>query len=96
MIMSKNYKIKEGYVLKEVGGKFLAVPVGSASLNFNAMITVNDSGILMWNLLSSGAGATIEDLTVALRAEYEVDESVASCDVEAFVKNLSDARILDE
>ncbi len=94
--MNKSYKIKEGYVLKEVGGKFLAVPVGSASLNFNAMITVNDSGILLWNLLSTGDGATMEDLTIALRAEYDVDEADASCDVAAFIKNLNDARILDE
>ena len=45
-------KIKDGFVLEEVGGDFLAVAVGDRATEFSAMVRLNGTGAFLWNLLS--------------------------------------------
>ena len=37
-------KIKEGYLLREVAGSNIVVPIGEGELNFSGVITLNDVG----------------------------------------------------
>ena len=68
-------KVKEGFVLRSVAGSNVVVPVGAASVDFNGMITLNDSGAFLWRELEKGAD--VDSLTAALLREYEVDEETA-------------------
>lgn len=80
-------KIKEGFLLREVAGKHVVVPVGS-DLDLNMMITLNGTGAFLWERLQQ---ETDEDgLVSALLAEYDVDEATARRSVQNFVKKLSD------
>ena len=82
-------KIKEGFVLRSIAGSSIVVPVGAASLDFNGMITLNESAAFLWKEMEKGA--EVEDLVKALLNEYEVDEDTArSCSI-SFVEKLKEA-----
>lgn len=40
-------KIKKGFVLRSVVGSRVVVPMGNEAINFNGMITLNETGLFM-------------------------------------------------
>lgn len=86
-------KVKEGFVLRSVAGSNVVVPVGAASMDFNGMITLNDSGAFLWRELEKGAD--VDSLTAALLREYEVDEETARKCAADFTEKLLDAGCLE-
>ncbi len=85
-------KLKDGFMLKEVAGSYIVIPVGQ--IDFTAMITVNETGAFLWELLT--VGATKEELCQKMTAEYAIDEATALRDIENFVKILSDNQLLEQ
>ena len=80
-------KLKDGFLLRTVAGENVVLPTGS-ELDLNMMITLNETGRFLWELLGS---ETSEDAMVrALLAEYDVDQETAENAVSAFVKKLRD------
>ena len=86
-------KIRDGYLLRSVAGKNIVVSVG-AQLDFNGMLTLNDTGVFFWNLLSMGV--TKEEMLDALLKEYDVSAEEASKDIDEFIGKLKDARLLED
>lgn len=86
-------KIRDGYLLRSVAGKNIVVSVG-AQLDFNGMLTLNDTGVFFWNLLSKGASK--EEMLDALLKEYDVSVEEASKDIDEFIGKLKDARLLED
>ena len=86
-------KIKNGFVVKEIAGATVLIPVGSNSMDFNGMIKVNETGSFLFNLLKNNA--TEDDLVKALVSEYDVTEDTAKQDVNAFIKKLKDAGVIE-
>lgn len=88
-------KIKEGYLVREVAGSTLAIPVGEEAGSFGGMLRLNETGVFLWRLLEKEA--TVDSLVDALLGEYEgVDRDTAAKDVEAFLVSLRKNGILDE
>ncbi len=85
-------RLKDGFVLRQVGGHYLVVPVGAQTVNFNGMITLNETGALLWRRLQQAC--TAEELSAALLTEYDVSEETAAADVSAFVEKLQQADLL--
>ena len=77
-------KIKNGFVLRKVGGESVVVPVGAMSKEFHGMINLNETGALLWKFYTEEH--TVEDGVAALLAEYDVEEEIARRDVENFCK----------
>lgn len=75
-------KIKKGFVIREVGGDHVVVPVGEMSKQFHGMINLNGTGAFLWNFYSQEH--TLEDGVNALCAEYDVEAERARADVERF------------
>ena len=86
-------KIKDGFVAREVGGETIVIAVGERSRDFNAMITLNETGKFLWERLSEDTD--IDTLTGALLSEYDVDEATAKGAVERFTASLDKAGLLD-
>jgi hypothetical protein len=86
-------KIKENFVLRQIAGTWAVLPIGDATLDFNGMLTLNESGVLLWQRLEQGC--TREDLVAALLAEYEVTRPVAEVDVDEFLDKLIQAGCLE-
>ena len=86
-------KIKDGYILREVPGYSVVVPVGEAAQNFNGMINLNESGAMLWRALENGA--TEEGLTELLLSEYDIDRAAAAADVNEFIGKMKSADLLE-
>ncbi len=86
-------KINENFVLREVAGSWVVIPIGEKSVDFNGMMNLNESGVLLWRELEKGAEK--EELVSALTAEYDVSEEEASEDIDAFLEVLKKAGCLE-
>lgn len=75
------------FLLRDVAGTLVIVPVGPAVSGFPGMITLNSTGAYIWELLEQEQ--TVESLLDALMARYEVDADQARADVEAFLARLA-------
>ena len=74
------------FLLQEVAGTWVVIPVGAATAGFSGMINLNSTGAFLWDKL--GSEQTLESLTEALTGEYEVDPAQAREDVERFLDRL--------
>lgn len=86
-------KIKEGFMLKNIAGANVVVPVGSNTVSFKAVITLNDSGAFLWKQLESET--TPQDVLKAMLTEYDVDEATAKADIDEFIELLKKADLLE-
>ena len=86
-------KIKDGYLLRSVAGKNIVVSVGN-NLDFNGMLTLNDTGVFFWNLLQNDI--TKEDMLASVLAEYDVDKDEAGKDIDEFILKLEEAKLLED
>lgn len=87
-------KLNPNFVLRQVAGTWVALPVGQTSVSFNGMISLNDSGALLWRALEQGGDR--ETLADALTAEYEVDRATALADADEFLATLAKAGCLED
>ncbi|MBO5060206.1 MAG: PqqD family protein [Clostridia bacterium] len=85
-------KIKDGFILRKVAGNYIVIGVGQEAVDFNGMITINETGAFLWEVLSKGA--TKEEMLSALLAEYDVDEETAKKDITEFLIKLNDGKLL--
>lgn len=85
-------KLKNGFVLREVAGETVVVPV-EADLNFNGMITLNETAKVLWGVLENET--TFEELVDAILAEFDVDRATAQNDVDLFIQKLKGLDFLE-
>ena len=93
MDKNKTIKIKDGFLLRELAGKYIVVPTGNATLDFNGMITLNETGAFLWSRLEKGVNA--DELIKAISSEYQVSETEAEADVYEFIKQLEGEQLLE-
>ncbi len=86
-------KIKNGFVLREVAEHWFVLPVGEASVSFDGMLSLNESGVLLWKKME--AGGDREAMIDALLEEYDVERARAIDDVDAFIECLMKAGCLE-
>lgn len=85
-------KLDKEYVLRQIGDDYVIVPVGKAALDFNGMITVNDTGAFLWEQLVKGTSK--EGLLETLMETYEVTQEEAERDIDEFLDVLYKNNIL--
>lgn len=86
-------KIRNGYMLREVAGEAVVVPSGEVSLNFQGIISLNETGAFLWKQLELGCEQ--KELVQALLKVYAVDTETAEKDVTEFIKRAEDAGLID-
>lgn len=78
-------KIKEGFILRSLLGEFIVVGEGLAQVNFNKMLSMNESAAYLWKEVE-GKAFTREDLVSLLLDRYEVSREQAEQDVDKLVE----------
>lgn len=86
-------KIKSGFMLREIAGQSVVVPLGSRVVEFNGIMTLSESGALLWRELEKGA--SIDEMVDVILSEYDVDRETARKDVEQFVQSMLDTSIIE-
>ncbi len=87
-------KLKDGFLLKNVAGSKIVVPIGEQSNDFNGIITLSGSAAFLWERLQKGA--TENELLDALLSEYDVEKDYAAADLKRFIEKLYSAGMLEE
>lgn len=80
--------------MRQVAELYVVVPIDEAAMSFNAMLSFNESGALLWNRLDEDADREV--LIETLLSEYEVDREQAQEDVDRFIEKLSRTGLLVE
>ena len=88
-------RIKEGFTLRSIVGQYVVIGEGISQVNFNKMITLNDSAAYLWQSVE-GKEFSVEDLTCLLTDKYEVDEEKAAADAAALAGKWIEAGIVEE
>ena len=86
-------KINNEFVLRQVADTWVVLALGAASVDFGGMLTLNESGVMLWRILEEGASR--EQLVSALTAEYDVTHDIALQDVNAFLAKLEKAGCIE-
>lgn len=84
--------IRKQLVKRSIAGDVILVPVGDASLELKGLLTLNETGERMWDLLPQCD--TEEALVQQMLEEYEVDEATLRADVGEFLDSLRQLDIL--
>ena len=84
-------KIKPEYKLREVSG--MNIVVSTAGMDFQGIITVNETAKYIWRMLEKGAEK--QEIITALANECNVAKEEISADVEDFITTLERADIIE-
>lgn len=87
-------KVQKEFVLREIAGDYVIIPMGKTTLSLNGLITVNEVGASVWKLLQSDR--SLDDLVQGILEEYDVEEDVAREDIQEFLDTLRKNGILDD
>lgn len=85
-------KLKMQFILRDIIGETVLVPINESTSNFNGLITVNDLGKFIWENLESSKDE--EELLQKILDEYEVDRDTAKADLDEFLGKLKDIDII--
>lgn len=86
-------KRSEDFILKELMGSFVLVPVGEAAMNLNGVITLNETAKFLWD--SAEGEFEVKDLVDAVVREYEVDDQTATDGVKVFLDKMKEAGCIE-
>ena len=87
-------KTIDGFKLRKLGNEYILVGESMALINFNKMITLNETAAFLWEQAEKGefdAGS----LCKALCAEYEVSSEQAMTDVTATIDSWKEAGVIE-
>ncbi|MBO5099032.1 MAG: PqqD family protein, partial [Clostridia bacterium] len=85
-------KIKEGFITKKVAGDVIVIPAEQALVDFKAIITLNETGAYLWELLKEDISK--EKLLENMLKEYDADEKILSADIDEFLSVLEEKGLL--
>ncbi len=87
-------KLSENFILKNIAGAPVVVPVGDAVNNIKGMITLNGPAETIWRALEDGKD--FDGVLAVLISEYNAPENVLKADLTAFLDKLRAHKILED
>ena len=87
-------KRKESFLLQEVGGEHLLVPLGAQVMDLNGLIILNDTAACVWELLAQER--SLDELSAGVAERFDVAADIARADVETFVDEVVHLGLLEQ
>ena len=85
-------KFKKEFILREIVGDIVLVPINKSTSKFDGLITMNEIGKFIWENIESAKDE--EELLQRILDEYEVDRDVAKADLDEFLGKLKAVDII--
>ena len=79
-------KLKPDYILRDIAGEYIVVPVCEEADKVKGIISLSESGAFLWEQLQNEQ--TEDSLVEALLNEYAIDPDTARSDVRAFLSSV--------
>jgi len=87
-------KIKNGFLLREIAGTNVVVPIGERVIEFKGMMTLNELGLFIWNELQNER--TFDEILVSILEDYDIDADTAKADLDDFLERVRKNGALEE
>ena len=86
-------KRNDNFMLQNVGGQDLLVPLGSQVMDTNALIVLNTTGRYVWELLAENR--SVDELAAAVVERFAVDRERAGVEVQSFLDDITRMGLLE-
>ncbi len=87
---NKKYCLKPGYVLREIAGEHIAIPVNAE--NTTDIVVLNPVSALLWKELQTEK--TIDELATVICSNFDIAKEEAAADIKEFLESLENAGVL--
>lgn len=90
-------KVKENYMLREIAGNFVVIPVGQNVADYKNMLHLNETSVFLWNELQNEI--SFDELLNRMAVKYEASEnevSILEKDLNEFLDKLRKLEVLME
>ena len=81
--------VKDQYVVQEIDGEVLLVPVKQEIVDFNFFITLNEVGAFIWETIDENQDEN--SIVQKVSESFDADENVIKSDVIEFISELDKA-----
>ena len=86
-------KIKQGFILSQIGNDNVAIATGELSRTFSGVIMLNGTGVFLWERLQQDT--TREQLVADMLEHYDVSRAEATEDINTFIEQLKAGGVLE-
>ncbi len=87
-------KIKDGFILKNVAGSKIVIATGDQRMNFNGVITFNDVGAEVFNMLDGTKSVT--EIAKKIATDYDAPYELVEADVIRLVEKMKAHGLIEE
>lgn len=87
-------KINENYILKNIAGSPVVMPVGDEVNRLHGMITLNAVSEMIWKAIDEGKSR--EEILSLLQSKYDVPAEKLASDLDVFLGKLRAHGILED
>ena len=85
-------KINSEYVMREIAGDTILIPIGDTINKFNGLVILNELAKFIWEKMPQAKDE--EELLNYILDEYEVEREVAKADLDEFLEMLKKENII--
>lgn len=93
-LQSKRYKANPDFLLREIGGEAVLVPLGDVGVFENTMLSLNETCAFLWKAFQSPK--TAQEAIDEAKEAYDGDASEIEQGVLSFIKDYSHYKLLLE
>ncbi len=86
-------KAKSGFVLRNVAGEYILMPVGENIANYKGSVILNKVSAFIWEKLEEPVSR--EDLLAAVLGEFDVEEATAAKDLDDILQRFDELELLE-
>jgi hypothetical protein len=86
-------KRKADFMMQNVSGENLLVPLGAQVMDLNGLITLNDTAACVWELLAQEC--SLDELAAAVAERFDVAAEIARADVQTFLDEIAKIGLLE-
>lgn len=93
-LQSKRYKANPDFLLREIGGEAVLVPLGDVGVFENTMLSLNETCAFLWKAFQSPK--TAQEVIDEAKEAYEGDAAEIEQGVLSFIKDYAKYKLLLE
>ena len=86
-------KFRKEYKVRSIAGENVVIMQGKLGSDVTRVIALNDTSLFLWNELQ-GVEFDLQRVVALLLENYNVDESTATKDAEAWIAKLNECNLL--
>lgn len=89
---NRTFSIKGDYVLRQIAGEYLAIPISNEAGEDANIVILNPVSHFIWKELETEK--TFDELLNAVTKEFDVSKEEASADIKEFLEGLEQSGLL--